>query len=557
MAADSYVETLGQMVQLLRDYKPGSVTLENITKLCQTLGLESFVDDINNDLSRLSTASKIIVIDIDFDRQKNKVKDVKLVLASNFDYFNYYIDNYDVNKGESNNILLNSLVLYDDLKQFDDNLQFLYLLDTYSQVDIDNATSSTAAVSMTNSTIGMPHNSSMGYNSIDGTMTNGESTNPTSLNSNKNGKLDLFKYFTELKQYTIKYFKENNIDLDVMANLNNKIGLYITKSKNSLTDEDKGCPEIIARITLEKSKSTQHRLFEYVYSDTTKNWINEFPDNNIVGVSLILEIFNTEMYFPESFITTEMIFEHSTEHTRDKNKFISQLLNNMIINNQDGKEEFGLLNDFTTNLINVKKIDISNDNLDILGDILKWMEWYNTVLTPLLTMISKNIKETKYKDDKTDTHHHHHHSSHHRRRLMSLSMGTSGLQNSPLRHRRSSSKNKKPSLTESTMLKDEGMQQYNLHEIIAQPVTEESSLSLDLDPNNEEALIIDGDEANGNMDIDSENAIAPTNMNPETKEKQIIISEDHIQFDLNNLACSLYDTRTDWEAFMKEIKKYI
>ena len=59
MAVDSYVDTLGQMVQLLRDYKPGSVTLENLTKLCQTLGLESFVDDINNDLARLSTDSII------------------------------------------------------------------------------------------------------------------------------------------------------------------------------------------------------------------------------------------------------------------------------------------------------------------------------------------------------------------------------------------------------------------------------------------------------------------------------------------------------------------
>lgn len=555
MVADSYVESLGQMVQLLREYKPGSVTLENITKLCQTLGLESFVDDINNDLARLSTASKIIVIDIDFDRQINKVKDVKLVLASNFDYFNYYIDNYDVTKGESNNILLNSLVLYDDLKQFDKNLQFLYLLDTYSQVDIDNATSTTVTASMTNSAIGMSHNSSMGYNSIDGTMNNVESSNPTPSNANKNGKLDLFKYFTELKQYTIKYFKENNIDLDVMANLNNKIGLYVTKPKSNSVDEDKGCPEIIARITLEKAKNVQHRLFEYVYSDTTKNWINESPDNNICGVSLILEIFNTDMYFPESFITTEMIFEHSPEHSREKNKFVSQLLNNLTINSKDGKEELHLLNDFTTNLINVRKIDISNDNLDILGDILKWMEWYNVVLTPLLTMINKNVKDTKYKDDKKDIHHHH--NSHHRRRLMSLSMGTVGIQNPPFRHRRSSSKNKKPSLTESTMLKDEGMQQYNLHEIIAQPVTEESGLSLELDPNNEEALIIDGDEGNNNMDIDIDNAIPSTNFASETKEKQIIISEDHIQFDLNNLDCSLYDTRVDWDAFMEELTKFI
>lgn len=550
MAVDSYVDTLGQMVQLLRDYKPGSVTLENLTKLCQTLGLESFVDDINNDLARLSTASKIIVIDIDFDKQKNKVKDVKLVLASNFDYFNYYIDNYDISKGESNNILLNSLTLYDDLKQFYNNLQFLHLLDTYSQVDIDNATSTTATVSITNSTIGMAHTTSMGYNSIDGTMSNIDSGNSTTSNTSKNGKLDLFKYFTELKQYTIKYFEENSIKLDVVANLNNKIGLYITK----LPSENKKCPEIIARVTLEKSKNPQHRLFEYIYSETTKNWINESPDNNINGVSLVLEIFNSGMYFPESFITNEMIFEHSSENTRDKNKFVSQLLNNIVTNNQDSKDEFNLLNDFTSNLINVRKIDISNDNLDILEDILKWMEWYSVVLSPLLDMIAQNIKTRKHKDEKKDIHHHH---SHHRRRLSSLTMGPSGLQNSPMRHRRSSSKNKKPSLTESTMLKDEGLQQYNLHEIIAQPVVEESDLSLALDPSNEEALIIDGDEGNDNMDIDDSNTVSTTIIVRENKEKQVVISEDHIQFDINNLECSLYESREKWETFMEELNKYL
>lgn len=575
MAVDSYVETLGQMVQLLREYKPGTVTLENITKLCQTLGLESFVDDINNKLARLSTASKIIVIDIDFDKIQNRVKDVKLVLASNFDYFNYFIDDFDSSKGETNNILLNSLTLYDDLKKFHSNLQFLYLLDTYSQVDIDNATSNTAnttgSLSTTSTTLGMTHTSSMGYNSIDNAMANGinisdsaissshKNINANSNNNNNNhsGKLDLFKYFTELTQYTIKYFKENDIKLNVVANLNNKIGIYITNPKQPSSEDANTGFEIVARITLEKSKNPQHRLFEYIYSPTTKNWINESPDSNILGVSLILELLNTDICFPESFITNEMVFEHSKENLKDKTKYNSQVLDNVVINTENDNEDLLLLNDFSSKLINVTKIDISNDALDLLSDLLKWMEWYTVVLTPLLEILDKNTKAKQSGDDKRTSHHRHlasHHHHQHNTRLSSITMGSNGLQPTALRHRRSSSKNKKPNLTEATMLKDEGLQQFNLHEIISQPVTEQSDLPLALYPNNEEALIIDGEDSNDKMDID-DNTISTTTI-PENKEKQFIISEDHIELD-SDLHCDLYGTRNDWDIFMKDIRNYV
>lgn len=590
MATDSYVEILGQMVQLFREYKPGTVTLKNITRLCQTMGLESFVDDINNDLARLSTASKIIVIDIDFDKINNKVKDVKLVLASNFDYFNYFIDDYDPSKGESNNVLLNSLTLYNDLKQFYNNLQFLYLLDTYSQVDIDNSTATGPTTA--NTFIGMSHNNnnnnnnSMGnigfsFDNTNGT-NNGNSNNNVSSNGimgeptnvanpntvNKNGKLDLFRYFTELKQHTINYLQENNISLNVVANLGNNIGLYITKpNSNQLKiDEegDKNYHKIFAKITIQKSKNPQHRLFEYIYSNDTKNWINELPNNNICGASLILEIYDDDIYFPESFITDDMIFEHFPENTKDKNTYISQLLNNVLINtrnNNNGstdEEEIILLNNFTSKLINVKRIDISNDNLDTLGDLLRWLEWYSEVLKPVFNMLETNIKNTKNTNEQNDpfnvhNHHYYHHSN--KRRLSNLIVGSNNLPHSLMRHRRSSSKNKKPNLTESTILKEEGLQQFNLHDIISQPVEEETELALSMNSNNEEALIVDEDESD-RMIID-ENGTSSSNITSEYQNShQFIISEDNIEFN-NQLKCSLYEDRNNWETFLKDIKKIL
>lgn len=566
MVVDSYVETLGQMIQLLREYKPGNVTLENITKLCQTLGLESFVDDINNDLSRLSTASKIIVIDIDFDKKLQKVRDVKLVLASNFDYFNYFLDNFDSTKGESNNILLNSLTMCQDLKLFHENLQFLFLLDTYSQVDIDNATSSNAtgvATSSGTNTSSIIHSSSnIGYNTIDNTMSasgslsNVENGHSFSISNNKTGRLDLFKYFTELKSYIKKYFKENGIELDVITNINNSFGIYITKPKDKETNSTG--TEIIAKIVLEKSKSPQHRLFEYVYSDATQNWINEIPDNNICGVSLIMEVYNKDVIFPESFITGGMIFETTKDPTRGKNRFINPQLSNGIALGDKSipNEELIILNDFTTELIGIKKIDISNDNLDLLGEILKWIHWYSVVLNPFLNTLNEFMNSKIHSEDKKDIHSHPHGSNRRYSNMPIRGTISNTLQPASFRHRRSSSKNKKPNLSESTILKDEGLQQFNLHEIIAQPVAEDTNLSLDIDPNDEEAAIIDTDGNNDRMEVDDTvtpviSSIAGSNR----KERQIVISEDQIKI-TEDLECSLYEERNKWEIFLKEMQEY-
>lgn len=591
MAVDSYVETLGQMVQLFREYKPGSVTLENITRLCQTMGLESFVDDISSDLARLSTASKIIVIDIDFDKIKNKVKDVKLVLASNFDYFNYFIDHYDPSKGENSNVLLNSLILNNDLRQFHNNLQFLYLLDTYSQVDIDNSTSTGPTTG--NTFIGMNHNSSTNSNTgnigfaFDNTTTTtnttsngnsnnitsstgtmGDSTNTTNQNTvNKNGKLDLFKYFTELKQHITNYIQANNKNLNVVANLGNNIGIYITRPNNNqiTTDEKyiKNESNILAKITIQKSKNPQHYLFEYIYSDTTKNWINESPNNNICGASLILEIYNEDIYFPESFITDDMIHEHNPENTKEKNAYISQLLNNVIINTNNNnagitkEEELVLLNNFTTKLINIRKVDISNDNLNMLGDILRWMEWYSEVLIPLFNMIETNIKGTKNSNEQNDPfniHRLHHCHNHNKRRLSNIISGPSNLPHALMKHRRSSSKNKKPNLTESTILKEEGLQQFNLHDILSQPVVEEAELALSINSSSEEALIIDED-GSDRMVIDDNGTSFSNNIPTHQTPYHFILSEDNIELN-KQLRCSLYDDRSRWEIFMRDIKVF-
>lgn len=592
MAVDSYMETLSQMVQLFKEYKPGSVTLENITRLCQTMGLESFVDDISNDLARLSTASKIIVIDIDFDKINNKVKDVKLVLASNFDYFNYFIDDYDQSKGESNNVLLNSLILYNDLKQFHNNLQFLNLLDTYSQVDIDNSTS--AGPTMGNTFNGAYHSSntnnhagSIGFsfdnsntttnptnngnsnNNILSTGTMNDSNTLTNQNAtNKNGKLDLFKYFTELREHTTKYVQTYNKNLNVVANLGNNIGVYIIKPNSDQTTTDKKYLEngsnILAKITIQKSKNPQHQLFEYIYSDATKNWMNESPNHNICGASLILEIYNEDIYFPESFVTDDMIYDNSPENTKEKNTYMSQLFNNVIINTNnttDGisnEKEIVLLNNFTTKLINVKKIDISNENLDLLSDILKWIEWYNEVLIPLFNMLETTIKGTRNINEQNNSfnsHHLHRFHNHNKKRLSNIIVGPNNLPHTSIRHRRSSSKNKKPNLTESTILKEEGLQQFSLHDILSQPVVEETELTLSVSPNNEEALIVDDDESD-KMVIDDNGMMSSNNTSTDQSTLQFILSEDNMEFN-NQLKCSLYDDRNNWNIFLRDIKNFI
>ncbi|CCK71478.1 Med1p KNAG_0H00620 [Huiozyma naganishii CBS 8797] len=530
MAVDSYVEVLDQMVKLFKVYKPGEVTLENILRLCQTLNLESFIEDVGEGTERLSTASKIIVIDIDFDKMEGKVKQVKLVLASTYNSFNYYAPDATGNPNKEDNILLNSLVNFADLKQFQANLQFLYLLDTYSQLDMENGSSTTN-----------------GHGNNNNADSSANSTNPigggNSLSSTtKNGKLDLFKYYTELVEFLGQYFIDFNIQLEVTPNLNSIFGIYIHSGD-----------QILAVIKLAKAKSPTTRLYEYVYSKETKRWINEFPENYVNGLSLVMEIQDKAVWFPREFLSEDIIFERLKD-----DDFVAPIVDVLINNTTEGvngsisnrlfntSQNISLLNDFTTKLINVTKFDISNDNLDLVAEIQKWILWYNTVLQRIVETLNRNSLRggsldvpngaENNEDDLGNKHGG-------RLRRQSIVVGSTTVH----KRRKSSNKNKRPSFTESTMLKEQGLQQFNLHDILTQPVIEENGM----DASNEEALVIEGDD-DDKMDICADDEQVPT---AGTAMHQLVISEDHISLN-GKINCSLYEPPENWKKFFRAFETW-
>lgn len=246
-----YEELLDKMIRKFVFYKPGSIALENITKLCQTLGLESFVDQLDSNISRLSIASKIIVIDIDYEVSHEKVKDVKLVLASSFDKFNYF--------NENENILFNSLTKCEDLSEFYHNLNFLCLLDKCSNIDIENS----------------------------------------------KAQFDLFKYYTEFPMYLQEYFKDNGFDYVVKTNLNNIFGIYIC--------DVHFVP--VMKITFNKSQHSEQRLYEFLYSKENLDWINESPDSFSQGITMVLEWLGDDTYFPMDYIPKEIIYKTTPKDT--------------------------------------------------------------------------------------------------------------------------------------------------------------------------------------------------------------------------------------------------
>lgn len=396
---DAYAESLDQMIRMFQNYKPGSVTLDNITKLCHTLGLESFIDNIENDISRLSIASKIIVIDIDYHRIQRKVIDVKLVLASNFDNFNYY------NDGEANtNILYNSLNGASDLHIFHHNLEFLCLLDSFSHIE-------------------------------------------TEPDSSSGGKFDLFRYYTELSAYLSRHVSNSGLNFEIKGNVANQFGISIIL-KN----------EIIAKIIFEESDDSAHRLYEYIYSEES-GWFNENAECYTTGVSLVFQVMSPKVYFLHDFIPSEIMLDPNPEGSYE-------------IVNRHPKIE--LLNDFTTSLVHFHKFDLSNDNLELLSDILKWVCWWTDILCPILDglKVAHPVNPTI--------------SASRRRTSSTTSSVTAATRRSSFtKRRRSSAKGRKPSMSESTMLKDEGLQQFTLHEIMNQPVIDEAD---DEDGSNQESL---------------------------------------------------------------------
>ncbi|CCE65735.1 hypothetical protein TPHA_0M01600 [Tetrapisispora phaffii CBS 4417] len=554
---DVYLSKLNEIIELFQNYKPGRINLDNITKLCQTLGLESFIDDIDTNISRLSTASKIIVVDIDFDKSLGKVKDVKLVLASNFDNFNYFTDkslllnsvngtnNTNLKEEQTeNNILLNSLTNYADLNEFYQNLKYIYLLDTYSCIDLDSNQAKSKSsgnttvinsgdiISTTNYAVSATDNVSSLQISSTGNMKPNSSPNANAnldvnnahtatspvpaQNIDKNDcKLDLFKYYTELADYVRNYFISNNSDFTVITNLRDIFGIYI------IWNDDFKNP--IARIYLEKSKESKNRLFEFVYLPGDDKWSNEDFEKYTIGVSLVMEIMgetenqtgkHNSIWFPKESISDDLILQSSfTDIIKENidsndNNMLNILFKNIQSDNNLSINDYlifsgkcRLVNDFTTSLINISKFDIGNDHLDLMLEILNWIKWSKMVLTPVFEIISRDNNGStddfssyeKANDSNIDEN----------INLQKLKMKT--IRST---RRRSSSLAKRPSIVEASILKDEGLQQFNLHEIMSQPVIEDEKIDgLDYveESASENPLHNDSNE-NANEDIEMEDA---------------------------------------------------
>lgn len=225
--SDAFVELLDEMIERLLNYKPGSRTLPNVIKLCQTLGLESFVDQVDSTKSRLSIASNIVVIDIDYENEMETILDVKLVLASNFDKFNYFNE-----KGE--NILLTSLSDVQDLKAFHHNLNFLVFLDSFSNIDIESGHTS----------------------------------------------LDLFKYYTDLPKMLQDYISDQHLPFTVKMNENSTFGVSIYDAQGQTK---------IMTVDLEKAPNSDRSFYEYVYDSKLKDWLNESSDASTQGINLVFK----------------------------------------------------------------------------------------------------------------------------------------------------------------------------------------------------------------------------------------------------------------------------
>ncbi|SCU92391.1 LAMI_0E10154g1_1 [Lachancea mirantina] len=425
---DAYVDGLDRMITLFRDYKPGIVSIENVTRLCQTLGLESFIDDVNNETHRLSTASKIIVVDMDFSKSDKKIKDVKLVLASNFDNFNYY------ENGEGGNILFNSLNQYGDLAVFHHNLKFLSLLDTYSSIDLEHSI------------------------------------------SNRGTTFDLFKYFTELAGHLEACLKQNGLgNFEVLTNVNNEFGIYFQYDG-----------AILGKIVFEEAQDPEQRLSEFKYEDS--EWVNVHSQRLTRGVCLAFTVISDDIQFPCDTIPTEIVLDGDSGRP-------FQVTNNC--------RTVELHNDFTSDLTSIRKFDVSNENMELLSQLLLWIDWWKKVLCPLFKLLhgSQIVPQPRPFE----------------RRSSSTSTSSSLPRRSSIsKRRRSSAKGKGPLAAESTILKDEGMQEFTLHEILEQPVVED----------------------------EPEDVI------------ELVINEDYLQCDGLG-SCTIDEDRTSWNSFITKLASKI
>lgn len=565
--ADEYVEVLGELIDLLKDYKPGAITLDNVTKLCQSMGLESFIDELDGEISRLSTASKIIVIDIDYNKVQRRVQDVKLVLASSFDNFDYnneqIVESQQEGQGQGqkgSNILLNSLTDYDSLQEFHHNLEFLYLLDTYSSVDSDNGTSGNGS-SQNASGVSSAANTS--------TLSDNERKNANDGKSS-DGKLNLFKYFRELKKYMNLFFKDTlNSKYKAVANVGNRFGLYIFKS-----DDYSSKSKPIAKIYFERARDPEQRFYEYIYSPEAGSWINENSENYSVGVNLILEIIDYDeteglYWFPKELFPMDLLVDSNDMET---NRKVADVLSHSYYElGSMNKKLIQLMNDFTTDLIRIKRFNINNDNLDLISDILNWTLWYKIVLLPIYQKLSESLSDMDDQQLGFEM----------RNSELSMKNRDVALMNPPQksgpvttqrasvsfqRRRRSSNKGKRPSILESNVFRDEGLQQFSLHEIMSEPaVEEEETDNLNISGNDDSMAqsfvgtqeLIGGNDiiAGDKMDIDEEAVREDSEDSTNMEEANLlIVNEDHISF--KGLGyCSFYDGIDKWISYMADLEK--
>ncbi|CDO92462.1 unnamed protein product [Kluyveromyces dobzhanskii CBS 2104] len=419
--SDAFVESLNEMIQKLLNYKPGSRTLSNVIKLCQTLGLESFVDQIDSTKSRLSIASNIVVIDIDYENEMETILDVKLVLASNFDKFNYFNE-----KGE--NILLTSLSDVQDLKAFHHNLKFLVFLDSFSNIDIESGHTS----------------------------------------------LDLFKYYSDLPKMLQEFLVDQKLPFKVRTNENSTFGI-------SIYDSD-GVNRIMS-VGLEVTPNLDRPFYEYVYDSKLKDWLNESSDASTQGISLVLK-FAEPVVFPETWLSPEILIDEKPKLFELPHQ--SQL-----------KHTIKLQNELTSEMLLLDSFRISNEDISLLPDFLKWYNWHKIVLEELFKLIMQE-------------------------NFNNISNSSSGTTQSKPRRRSSVLSNRRPSMTDSMMLRDSGILQYTLKEILDQPV------------------ISDGEDED--MDIDKE------------KQLHIVLNEEFVYLGKQQ-SCSYHDNDEEaWKTFVDCLK---
>ncbi|KAH3902977.1 uncharacterized protein SCODWIG_02089 [Saccharomycodes ludwigii] len=563
---DEYRSQLSKIIQLFQDYNPGKITQQNITNICNILNLETFVDTLTEEhqedetemlkqqqqqqqptqerettaviptknVIRLSIASKIIVIDIDFvinsentSRFTNSVKDAKLVLASNFDNFNYFNpSNKETNK--TSNIIYNSLKLYDNLVKFYQNLKFLTLLDKYSSTGIDDLNTNTTTTT-TGNINGTTNTSSETNNAINFTSNSINNTGNTFTHTDG---FDLFKYFTMLESY-LRHCFEKFPNLEVVSNYNDLFGIYFMRKSQTpllkLTFEE---------VNDSSSSDNIKPLLEFEHKHG--EWYCPYPNKSISGICLVLQVLDENLMFTDNLIAKELLLPSSLsishpEQVTDNDISLSNHgdtvnthnNNNNNNNNNKNKNNNGNkvtslttatsgANDkyveitFTSKFYKYKKFNISNENLNYLTDIVKWIYWYDTVLKPFIS------GELPKKGN------------------VGIS-GTNSMKNSAVNHKGG----RRPS---TNVMQEEGIQQISLHDIIRDNVkagNDGANMGIDND------IIMEDDELD--------------NTNIDNNRKKILISEDYV-FKDGYGSISFYDHTDDvhndliiWKEFMDKI----